>query len=248
MDSQTTSVVFPVTVLKEIYLVQLPDRLTVLEAVAFKDSFKQLCQEKPAPVRIVLDFGKTTFIDSSGIGALVSSLKIARSHKTEVVFWSLHPQVKMVLELTELKAVFTVDAGTEAIIPTKVQHVKSKQAPSGPLGARCLPVRCLLGALKALPKRPQRDGLIALPGRHRIRTTREVPVTHPSVRSLPKRLIDIVGALVGLLITAVLYIPIVIAIELDSPGPIFFGQIRCGGWAGVLISGNFARWCLTRKR
>jgi len=81
------------------------------------------------------------------------------------------------------------------------------------------------------PKRPQRDGLIALPGRHRIRNTREVPVTHPSVRSLPKRLIDIVGALVGLLITAVLYIPIAIAIELDSPGPIFFGQIRCG-WMG----------------
>ncbi len=37
-----------------------------------------------------------------------------------------------------------------------------------------------------------------------------------------KRCFDIVGSLVGLAITAILFIPIVIAIKLDSPGPIFF--------------------------
>lgn len=57
------------------------------------------------------------------------------------------------------------------------------------------------------------------------------PETHPSVRSPIKRLIDIVGSLVGLLITGILFIPIAIAIKRDSPGPIFFGQVRCG-WLG----------------
>lgn len=74
----------------------------------------------------------------------------------------------------------------------------------------------------------------ATPLLHRTKTTpsSDPPfITHPSVKSRTKRLIDIAGALVGLLITAVLFIPITIAIKLDNPGPIFFGQIRCS-WMG----------------
>ncbi len=51
---------------------------------------------------------------------------------------------------------------------------------------------------------------------------------HPSVDSPLKRLVDIVGALVGLILTAVLWLPIAIAIKLDSPGPILYSQLRCG--------------------
>ncbi|KAF3885348.1 MULTISPECIES: sugar transferase [Nostocales] len=51
---------------------------------------------------------------------------------------------------------------------------------------------------------------------------------HHSVSSKAKRFIDILGAIVGLSITAVLAIPIAIAIQLDNPGPIFYSQIRCG--------------------
>ena len=51
---------------------------------------------------------------------------------------------------------------------------------------------------------------------------------HYSALSKRKRLLDIVGALVGLVITAILMIPIAIAIQLDAPGPIFYSQIRCG--------------------
>ncbi len=51
---------------------------------------------------------------------------------------------------------------------------------------------------------------------------------HPSVHSQIKRLIDILGALVGLAITALVAIPLAIAIQLDNPGPILYSQIRCG--------------------
>lgn len=51
---------------------------------------------------------------------------------------------------------------------------------------------------------------------------------HPSATSKTKRLIDIVGALVGLMLTALLSIPIAIAIQLDNPGPVFYRQLRCG--------------------
>lgn len=51
---------------------------------------------------------------------------------------------------------------------------------------------------------------------------------HYSAISKRKRLLDIIGALVGLAMTAILMIPIAIAIQLDHPGPIFYSQIRCG--------------------
>ncbi len=51
---------------------------------------------------------------------------------------------------------------------------------------------------------------------------------HPSTHSLLKRLIDLAGSLTGLLILAIIFIPIALAIKLDSPGPIFYSQLRCG--------------------
>jgi lipopolysaccharide/colanic/teichoic acid biosynthesis glycosyltransferase len=51
---------------------------------------------------------------------------------------------------------------------------------------------------------------------------------HISAYNNTKRLIDIIGALVGLAIMAILLIPLVIAIKLDSSGPIFYQQNRCG--------------------
>ena len=51
---------------------------------------------------------------------------------------------------------------------------------------------------------------------------------HPSVNSKFKRFLDIVGGLVGLSIMAIVFIPIAIAIKIDSPGPIFFTQERYG--------------------
>jgi lipopolysaccharide/colanic/teichoic acid biosynthesis glycosyltransferase len=51
---------------------------------------------------------------------------------------------------------------------------------------------------------------------------------HVSVNSQLKRCLDIVGSLLGLVITAILFIPLAIAIQIDNPGPIFYGQTRCG--------------------
>ena len=51
---------------------------------------------------------------------------------------------------------------------------------------------------------------------------------HISTRSLFKRSVDVAGALVGLTILGLLFVPIAIAIRLDSPGPIFYSQQRFG--------------------
>ncbi|MBF2074238.1 MAG: sugar transferase [Synechococcales cyanobacterium C42_A2020_086] len=51
---------------------------------------------------------------------------------------------------------------------------------------------------------------------------------HPSTVSLVKRLMDIIGAIVGLVLFALLFVPIALAIRLDSPGPILYRQERFG--------------------
>jgi len=173
-----------VTFLNEIPLVKLPTRLSVLEAVAFKQTCQQLAQGSCVPKQIIFDFSQTTFMDSSGLGALVSNFKTAEKQGIKLILQNVHPQVMTVLSLTGLEQLFLINA--EAVIKPLQE------------------VRC---------------------------SEHLLPATHPSMCSWVKRLIDVLGALVGLGITAILFIPIAAAIRLDSPGPIFFSQIRCG-WMG----------------
>lgn len=62
---------------------------------------------------------------------------------------------------------------------------------------------------------------------------------HPSVTSIPKRLIDILGSLTGLTLTALLFPAIILAIKLDSKGPVFYRQKRCGLMGEVFYTIKF---------
>jgi exopolysaccharide biosynthesis polyprenyl glycosylphosphotransferase len=53
-------------------------------------------------------------------------------------------------------------------------------------------------------------------------------VPHRSAYSFIKRFLDILGSLVGLIVLAVIFLPIAIAIKLETPGPVFFSQQRHG--------------------
>lgn len=58
-----------------------------------------------------------------------------------------------------------------------------------------------------------------------------LPETHPSVNSRAKRALDIVGGLVGVILTFLVYIPVATIIKFDDGGPVFFAQTRCS-WLG----------------
>ncbi|MBF1990140.1 MULTISPECIES: anti-sigma factor antagonist [Fischerella] len=183
MISQPQEVDFPVMFLHDTAIVQVSERLSVLEAVAFKQTCQNITQANPIPQKIIIDFQQTTFMDSSGLGALVSNFKIAQDRGIEFILRNVTPQVMAVLNLTGLEKVFFIESSDLLPVPSKNQLEE------------------------------------------------QLPTTHPSVRSWMKRLIDIVGALVGLVIVAILFIPIAVAIAIDDPGPIFFSQVRCG-WMG----------------
>lgn len=55
-----------------------------------------------------------------------------------------------------------------------------------------------------------------------------------------KRLIDILLSLTGLILASWLYLLIMIAIEMDDPGPVFFSQKRVGIRKNISSFINFA--------
>lgn len=175
---------FPIVWLNNAPVIQMPRRLTVLEAVRFKETCHQLLAQPFIPCQIILNFSQTLFIDSSGIGALVHNYKATREKNIDLVLCDVHPPVMAVLSMTGLDEILTIT--TETLAQTE------NTAPSCPI----YPIE-----------------------------------THPSVRCRLKRGIDILGGMVGLGVLGILLLPIAIIIKLDSPGPIFFTQVRCG-WLG----------------
>jgi len=100
---------FEVNFTNDAAVMQMPVRLAGVEAVAFKDACQQLLQESSLPEKIVFDFSQTTFIDSSGIGAIVSNHKSARLQEIKLVLRGVLPQVHAVLEMTALDKVLTIE-------------------------------------------------------------------------------------------------------------------------------------------
>lgn len=60
---------------------------------------------------ILIDFKDVTFMDSSGLGALVLALKTVRAakpHKTQMCLCSINEQIRMLFELTSMDRVFDI--------------------------------------------------------------------------------------------------------------------------------------------
>lgn len=57
---------------------------------------------------LLMDLKETTFVDSSGLGTLVSVLKKVRAQGCEMYVCSINPQVKMLFELTSMDRVFEI--------------------------------------------------------------------------------------------------------------------------------------------
>jgi len=63
--------------------------------------------------RIVVNLSGTDFMDSSGLGALIGCLKLARQAGGDLRIACVQPQVQMVLELTSMDRVLRPHASAE---------------------------------------------------------------------------------------------------------------------------------------
>jgi len=86
------------------------ERLDAHNSGDLKGEMQKLFEE--GTKNILVDLKDVRFIDSSGLGALVSGFKNAISHQGNLKLSSLQPQVKSMFELTRLHRVFEIFAST----------------------------------------------------------------------------------------------------------------------------------------
>jgi anti-anti-sigma factor len=81
----------------------------ILDATT-SSNFLQAIEEavKPSPDILLLDLEQTSFIDSSGLGIIVSAMKTVRSKNIDFYVCSPNPQVKIVFDLSNIHQAFTI--------------------------------------------------------------------------------------------------------------------------------------------
>ncbi|AOY84778.1 STAS domain-containing protein [Moorena producens JHB] len=76
------------------------------KAASFREEVNQLVQA--GGDIILIDFQDVTFMDSSGLGALVLALKTVRAGGSTMSICSVNEQIKMLFELTSMDRVFEI--------------------------------------------------------------------------------------------------------------------------------------------
>ncbi len=95
-------------------IIKVDKRLDSSNVIEFKA--ESLTALSASSVGIIVDFSETTFLDSAGLGALVSILKAAsQANNKKVALASLSKQVRQIFELTKLYRLFDIyDSVNEA--------------------------------------------------------------------------------------------------------------------------------------
>lgn len=97
-------------------------RLDAAIAGEFKDEARSAITDESHVM--VLDLGEVSFIDSSGIGAIVGVMKqLGRERRMELC--SLRPTVLKLFKLTRMDSVFVIHAGRDEAISANVAERKT---------------------------------------------------------------------------------------------------------------------------
>ncbi|MCV3270225.1 STAS domain-containing protein [Roseobacter sinensis] len=83
----------------------LGSRIDAAVALEFKDAMR--IQTEDGPDTVVLDLSEVQFIDSSGLGAIVASMKTLGANR-KMALAGLTPTVERVFQLTRMDSVFSV--------------------------------------------------------------------------------------------------------------------------------------------
>ncbi|OYX44696.1 MAG: anti-anti-sigma factor [Rhodobacterales bacterium 32-67-9] len=83
------------------------ERIDAAVAIQFKDRMRELTGGGQGPV--ILDLSRVTFVDSSGLGAIVAVMKFLAPHM-QLELAALTPNVGKVFRLTRMDSVFPIHA------------------------------------------------------------------------------------------------------------------------------------------
>lgn len=87
------------------------ERMDAHNSGDLKEQMLQLFDE--GKCNLIIDLSEVRFVDSSGLGALVSGFKNASAREGSLKLCSLQPQVRSMFELTRLHRVFEIFSSIE---------------------------------------------------------------------------------------------------------------------------------------
>ncbi|SFR14305.1 STAS domain-containing protein [Poseidonocella sedimentorum] len=87
-------------------------------AIQFKDSVRALLDKLGD--RVILDLGQVEFVDSSGLGAIVASMKILNGGGSQLELAALQPNVNKVFRLTRMDKVFVIHGSPAEALERRV--------------------------------------------------------------------------------------------------------------------------------
>ncbi len=97
---------------EKVQIVKVAKRLDASNVTEFKQA--ALKSLEPENAKLVLNFSETSFLDSAGLGALVSILKsTSQDRNKKLALASLSVQVRQIFELTKLYRLFDIYNSTE---------------------------------------------------------------------------------------------------------------------------------------
>ncbi len=96
------------------------ERIDAHNSTNLKDYLLRLLEN--GDIRLVVDLSQVRFIDSSGLGALLSGFKNAGLRQGSLTLAGLQPRVQSMFELTRLHRVFEIYASPEEALGVKVEE------------------------------------------------------------------------------------------------------------------------------
>jgi len=97
---------------EQVKVIKLSGNLNATSAQEFRQNITDVLVSG-AKIELV-DFKDVTFMDSSGLGALVLAFKTLRAADTKLVLCSINEQVRILFELTNMDKVFEIFPSQDA--------------------------------------------------------------------------------------------------------------------------------------
>ena len=91
--------------------VRLYGEVDIYNADSLRSELRALIEDKPAD--LVIDCASLKYIDSTGLGVLVSALKKVREAEKQIRIVSLKPYIAKIFTLTGLDKIFTIEVSVQ---------------------------------------------------------------------------------------------------------------------------------------
>ena len=93
---------------EKVKVLQLNGNLDSTQSQDFKEKINEIIEQEGITEIILVDFKDVTFMDSSGLGALVLAFKAVRATGRKLVVCSINEQVRILFELTGMDKIFEI--------------------------------------------------------------------------------------------------------------------------------------------